>query len=201
MVSVLHLRLIGARRALRSRRGVQILMAFGFIALVGLTAIFGLHTMAISTSAHARLTETAQAAAYAAASSGQAGAGGGVVVIPPAQAQELAAAVVDQNLNGAFDLRASDVTLEVEVHNLSFDVEENRALSNPDCSTRAGAAAGLKTAWADALGECHYTSGVSVRVTAVIRPCLFESWGRRVCPDVSLTGTGFADYTYQSTNR
>lgn len=196
-------------RALRGRRGTQLLLAFFFVILVGITAVFGLHALAISTAAHSRVSETAQAAAYAAASSARPGQAAGTVEIPQAEAQKLAQAVINQNLNGSFDIRPSDVTVEVKTFNLSYGIDQNRNLTGANCEATSGVAAGAQVAWRDGFGECHFASGVSVTVTAKIRPCLWVRTDKsadslrseKACPEVTLVGVGFADYTYQSSNR
>lgn len=193
-------------RRLRQRRGVQFLNALLFIGTVGLATIFGLHTVAISTSAHSRVTETAQAAAYAAASAAQPGQGAGVITIPDLEARALAAAVKEANMNGDFGLRAADVQVEVTPHNLAFDVAQNRALTdvNPvtkECSASAAVPPNTEVFWTDSLGECHFATGVTVTVTTRIRPCLLEGFVKKLCPEVTIKGVGYADYTYQSSNR
>lgn len=198
------------RRHGRARRGIQMLWALLFVTLIGLPAIFGLHAIATATSAHSRVSETAQAAAYAAASVARPGPGAGTIVIPDEEAKRIAAAVVAQNLNGNFGIRHQDVQVEVQIHNLTFGIDQNRSLVDPTstgCAAQPGVADNVRVAWRDDFGECHFASGVSVRITAPTRPCLWSgSDGEglaaiKTCPDVRLVGVGFADYTYQSGNR
>lgn len=196
-----------ARGRARHRRGVILVMTLIFFGSLGMGCLFGLHMIAVSTSAHSRLTETAQAAAYAAASAVRdpsAGSGAaGVVTIDPAEAQARAAAVIAANLDGKFGLSPAALdSVQVEVNNVAFSPLEARALVDPTtCNGLAGVGVGGRLAWRDAFGDCHLTSGTEVVLRVTIRPCIFSGFAERSCPPIVITGRGYADYAFRSDQR
>ncbi|WP_217924663.1 hypothetical protein [Miltoncostaea oceani] len=195
------------RRRHGRRRGAVLLLTLIFFGFLGLGSLFGLHLIAVSTAAHSRLTETAQAAAYAAASAivdpSAGGAGAGVILIDEAGAQARARAVIDANLQGKFGLTPQALdSIQIEVNNVAFNPIEARALIDPNtCEALPGIGIGGRLAWRDDFGDCHLTSGVTVSLTITLRACLFSGYAERTCPPLVLRGRGFADYAFRSDER
>lgn len=190
----------------RRRRGTILVLTLFFFGCLGMASLFGLHMIAVSTAAHSRLTETAQASAYAAASAvsvgGRGGDTGGVIIIDPTGANERAAQVIEDNLTGQYGLRPENVAVNVQVHNVSIASEAARLVVNPTtCEPYADQGHTNIGTWKDHFGECHVTSGVRVELAITIRPCLFSGFAEKTCPPLTITGTGYADYTYRGTSR
>lgn len=190
----------------RRRRGTILVLTLFFFGCVGMASLFGLHMIAVSTAAHSRLTETAQASAYAAASAvsvgGRGADTGGVIQIDPAGASERARAVIAENLTGQYGLRPDNVAVQVQVHNVTMPSEAARLVVNPTtCEPYADQGHTNIGTWRDHFGDCHVTSGVRVSLAITIRPCLFSGFAQKTCPPVTITGVGYADYTYRESSR
>lgn len=191
-------------RRLRRRRGTILVLTLFFFGCVGMASLFGLHMIAVSTSAHSRLTETAQASAYAAASavSGRGRDSGGVISIDPAEANARAQQVIRENLTGQFGLRPENVSVNIQVHNVTLDTESALQVIDPNtCQPLGGMGYANIGTWQDAFGDCHLTSGVRVELAITIRPCLFSGFAEKTCPAVTIRGDGYADYAYRGATR
>lgn len=176
------------RRRLSSRRGAVALLTAILTVFVLVPCMFAIRNLSILTTAHSRMTEAAQIAAYAGASVGRAGPEGSVL-IDQAGASAQAQAVIDGTLQGfIFSGRGGLQAFNVEAININANPEQARTL-DPNCQT-AALPTGQRYCWRDGFGGPHWTSGVVVRLAQDVTLAPLAS-------AVSLTSTGYADYTFQ----
>lgn len=173
---------------LSSNRGAVALLTMILTIFVLVPCMFAIRNLSILTTAHSRMTESAQIAAYAGASVGRAGPEGSVV-IDQAGAGAQAQAVIDGTLQGfVFSGRSGLREFSVEAINISANPEQARTL-DPNCQT-ASLPDGQRYCWRDGFGGPHWTSGVVVRIKQDVTLAPLAS-------AVTLTSTGYADYTFQ----